>query len=409
VTPRALGAIGLIALGALLRIPVAAILGIVVVMVELVHTVWQQQGLDGVSYVRRLATHRTSWGEDVPMTIEVWNRKRLPLAWLRADDIASEGVAVRGRDLVETEESGDVLRNTWTLAPYERVTRHVRLVADRRGVFEIGPVALSVGDLLARPAASVERPLVDRFIVRPRTVAAPGLARPDRWGDLHRSRAGLAEDPSRFAGVRPYAPGDPLRRIHARTSARLRRPMTKRFEPSQERQVLIALDIETQTGPAWDLSFSPEQIESLCVIAGSLARSLAAEHAAFGITAAGYTRTNTRFADVPISESPGQVDRVLDLLARLSSHPSASFDRLLARVRRTTRAGTTVVVVTSRDPSSYVTELRHLRRAGIDVVVLACGRDGDADAAVARADGFATPRATLDGPWRTASRLVVSG
>jgi uncharacterized protein (DUF58 family) len=247
---------------------------------------------------------------------------------------------------------------------------------------------------------------VDRFLVRPRTVAAPGLARPDRWGDLHRSRAGLAEDPSRFAGVRPYAPGDPLRRIHARTSARLGRPMTKRFEPSQERQVLIALDIETQSASAWDPA-SPEQVESLCVVAASLARSLAAEHAAFGIAAAGYTRTSARFAEIPISDAPGQVDRILDLLARLSSQPSASFDRLLGRIRRTTRAGTTVVVVTARDPGSYVTELRHLRRAGLDVVVLACGREATADAAIARAAGFVARRAALDGPWRTASRLVV--
>ncbi len=35
------------------------------------------------------------------MTIEVWNRKRLPLAWLRADDDASSGVVVRERDLVD--------------------------------------------------------------------------------------------------------------------------------------------------------------------------------------------------------------------------------------------------------------------------------------------------------------------
>lgn len=405
-TPRTLGAIGLILIGGLLRIPVAVILGLVVVIVELVHHLWQVQGLDGVSYVRRLATNRTSWGDDIPMTIEVWNRKRLPLAWLRADDMASDGVAVRGRDLVGTDELGDVLRNTWTLAPFERVTRHVRLVADQRGVFEIGPVALAVGDLFARPAATAEQSAVDRFLVRPRSVAASGLARPDRWGDLHRSRAGLAEDPSRFAGVRPYAPGDPLRRIHARTSARLGRPMTKRFEPSQERQVLIALDIETQSASAWATT-SPEQVESLCVVAASLARSLASEHAAFGISAAGYTRTNARFAELPISDAPGQVDRVLDLLARLSSQPSADFDRLLARIRRTTRTGTTVVVVTAREPGAYVAELRHLRRAGLDVVVLACGPEASADTAVARAAGFVARRAALDGPWRTASRLVV--
>lgn len=408
-TARAFGAVVLVIVGGLLQVPVAVILGLVALLLELVHGIWAERGLDGVTYVRRLATNRASWGDEILMTVEVWNRKRLPLAWLRADDVASDGVKVRGHDLVETEDAGDVLRNVWSLAPFERVTRNVHLVADRRGVFEIGPVELSVGDLFARPAGRVERPEVDKFIVRPRTVAAPGLARPDRWGDLHRSRTGLAEDPSRFAGIRPYAPGDPLRRIHARASARLGRPMTKRFEPSQQRQVLIALDIQTGRGPAWDVSFDAEQVETLCVTAGSLARSLAAERSAFGIVVAGYTRTQLRFAEVAIAEGPGQADRVLDLLARLSSFPSASFDRLLARVRRTTAAGTTVVIVTARDPGPYLTELRHLRRAGLDVVVLACGPAAESDAAIARAADFPARTARLDGPWRTASRLAVSG
>jgi uncharacterized protein (DUF58 family) len=407
VTPRAFGAVVLILIGGLLVVPIAVILGILVLLTELVHGIWAERGLDGVTYVRELATNRTSWGEDIPMTIEVWNRKRLPLPWLRADDAASAGVSVRGRDLVETEEAGDVLRNTWTLAPFERVTRHVRLVADRRGVFEIGPAFLSVGDLFARPATSAEQPAIDRFIVRPRTVAAPGLARPDRWGELHRARSGLAEDPSRFAGIRPYQPGDPLRRIHHRASARLGRPVTKRFEPSQERQALIALDIETDDRGIWGGSQPSETLEALLVVAGSLARSLAAEHAAFGITAAAYTRTRARFADVAISDSPGQTDRVLDLLARLSTNPSASFERLLGRVRRTTRSGTTVIVLTARDPAPYLGELRRLRRAGLDIVVLACGAEASRDAAAARAGGFVARSAHLDAPWRIARRLVI--
>ena len=73
---------------------------------------------------------------------------------------------------------------------------------DRRGVFELGPVVLGVGDLFAREAATEERRLVDHFLVRPRTVAAPIILEEDRWGGEDRAQAGLSEDPSRFAGVR---------------------------------------------------------------------------------------------------------------------------------------------------------------------------------------------------------------
>ena len=110
-----------------------------------------------------------------------------------------------------------------------------------------------------------------------------------------------------------------------------------------------------------------------------------------------------------MSEAPGQLERVFDLLARLSSHPSAPFDRLLGMVLRVVRPGTTVVVLTARDPSPYLAWLRRIERAGCRVVVVACGPDGLADAGRARQVGLVARSARLDGPWQTAANLAVSG
>jgi uncharacterized protein (DUF58 family) len=272
----------------------------------------------------------------------------------------------------------------------------------------MGPVDLAVGDLFARQAAVEERNDRARFIVRPRTVGTTGIERPDQWGGTERSKAGLAEDPSRFAGVRPYAPGDPLRRVHHRASARLGSPVTKRFEPSRDREVLIVLDVQTEHGPAWDLSFQIDDVEALYVVAASIARSLASEKAAFGIAAAGFTGAETRFATVPISSSGGQAERVLDLLARLSNHASAPFERLLALVRRIARPGTTLLVVTARDPTPFAAWFRRLEQGGCRIVVVTCGRDAVGDAGRARAAGFSARAVRLNGPWRTASALEVA-
>ncbi len=408
-TGTAFLAILLLLAGTFLGVPVAIVLSIVVLLIEIVRSVWARFGLERVTYRRHLARDRITWGEEIPTAIEVWNRKRLPLAWLRAEDEASQGVVVRERSLVIGGHGGRVLRNAWTLAPFERVTRQFHVTAERRGVYELGPVSLSVGDLFAREAAAEQRPSVERFLVRPRTVPAAALHRRDTWGGLDRARAGLTEDPSRFAGVRDYAPGDPIRRIHARASARLNRPLVKRFEPSRDREVLIALDVQTAAGQTWETTWDVEEIESLFVVAASIARSLARERAAFGLAAAGYHGAESRYAHLAVSEAPGQLERVLDLLARLSAHPSAPFDRLLGMVLRVIRPGTTVVVLTARDPSPYLVWLRRIERAGCRVVVVACGRDGVADAGRARRVGLAARSARLDGPWQTARDLAVGG
>jgi uncharacterized protein (DUF58 family) len=399
--------LGLLLAGSFLGVPVAVVLGIVLLLFEVVRQLWARRGLRDVHYARRLGRDRLGWGDETSLTVSIWNRRRVPLAWLKADDTASAGVIVRERPLVLSGEGDRVLRNVWTLAPFERVVREFHVRADRRGVFELGPVSLGVGDLFAREAATEQRELVDHFLVRPRTVAAPVLLSEDRLGGEDRALAGLSEDPSRFAGIREYAPGDPIRRIHPRASARLGRPVTKRFEPSRDREVLIALDIQTGSGPSWDVDFDSEAVEALYVIAASVARSLLAARAAVGLTAAGYTGVESRYARLPISSAPGQTERLLDLLARLSSHPSAPFERLLGMVARTVRPGTTVIVLTTRDARPFIAHLRGIQRRGATVLVVTCGPDGPADAARCRSAGLAARCVGLDGPWRTAERLAV--
>jgi uncharacterized protein (DUF58 family) len=408
-TARAVAALALVLAGAILAVPVATVLGLVALMVEVVHAIWVRRGLNGIRYARRLGSRRLAWGDEITLDVEIWNRKALPLAWLEADDSIDEGLLVRDRPAVETQAYGAAMRNTWTLAPYERVVRHLRVRARRRGVFTIGPVDVSVGDLFAREAARTELPGHETVTAWPRTVPTASIVRPERWGDLERARRGLLEDPSRFAGIRPYSPGDPIRRVHPRSSARLGQPMTKRFEPSRERDVLIALDLQVPRslhrevgGPAGDDG------ESLFVIAGSLARSLEAEHAAFGLTAAGYVGQPMQFADVPVARSAGQAARVLDLLARLSMPPSAPFERLLARIERRTASGTTVVVLTARPLGRFVRPLRHLRRAGFGIAIITAGPDAHAHAAEARGAGFVARAAILDGPWLTATELQLA-
>jgi uncharacterized protein (DUF58 family) len=398
----------LIVAGALAHVPVMMVLGLVAGIVELGHAAWERRGLRGVDYVRHLDTDRVGWGDEVGLTIEVWNRTGLPLPWVRADDDPAPGITVLDQPLVETDRIGDVLRNVWTLAPSERVFRHLRLVTDRRGVFTLGPVRLSGGDLFARPTTFEERGGIDRFIVRPRVVAAPELARPDRWGEIERARTGLSEDPSRFAGIRPWVPGDSIRRIHPRASARLRQPMVKRYEPSRDREVLIALDIQIETESSWSSAVNPDEVEALYVVAASLATSLERGHSAFGIVAAGYAHSTRKLASVAISDAPGQAGRVLDLLARLSTFPSASFERLLAIVRRSVRPGTVVIALTCREPDAFLRSFRLLERAGCHVVVLASGPDAVANARRARAAGFTARTAVLDGPWPSAGRLLVA-
>ncbi|HEX5588996.1 MAG TPA: DUF58 domain-containing protein [Candidatus Limnocylindrales bacterium] len=404
-----LGAV-LVLAGAFLNVPIAIALGVVTVGFEVVRQLSVRGGVSPIGYRRHLSSPHVPWGEEATLTIEIWNRSRLPMSWVRSDDEITEDAVVRERQLQPGELGDMTLRNTWTLGPRELVRRRLHVGASRRGVFEIGPTEIVTGDLFALPAARDTFEHVDRYTVWPRTVPAPAVARRERWGGVDRARHGLSEDPARFVGIRDYQPGDPVRRLHVRASARLGRPMSKRFEPSRDRDVLLVVDLEPPAGDeARRHRPSDGPAEDLIVVAASLVRSLGQAHAAFGLAAAGYAGPQRRIAWLPVSSAPGQLERGLDLLARLGSGPSTSFERLIGFVGRVAREGTTVLVLTGRDATPLLRPLRGLRRQGLVVGVLAAGTEGPASVRAARAAGVRAELVDLDGPWRTATRVVVAG
>ncbi|MFN2418268.1 MAG: hypothetical protein ABR593_05005, partial [Candidatus Limnocylindria bacterium] len=209
--------LAMIAAGGLLGAPGLLLIGGLTLLSRWLTTLWSRYGLESIGYERRIGTDRAVWGDQVALEIEVWNRKLLPVPLLTADDHATDTLRVIGRPLVASERPGQgALQNSWSLLWYERVVRRMVIDARRRGSVTFGPIRLTVSDLFERGTNMEERELPDELLVRPRTVPvqAPHTARAPLG--TARTRSSLFTDPSRFAGVRCYQPGDPVRGIHWR-------------------------------------------------------------------------------------------------------------------------------------------------------------------------------------------------
>ena len=225
--------------GVLSAAPGIILLAVLTVMTAWLSTLWSRYGLAHVSYRRHLANDRAVWGDRVDLDVTIENRKTLPLAWLRAEDFVTDGLEIVGHALSSSGRYGfSVLQNVWSLGSFERVVRRHQIDATHRGRLQFDAVRLTVADLFGRDAASRELDLLDTLLVRPRTVpvrTARGAVVPL---GARRALRGLVEDPSLFAGVRPFQAGDPRRRIHQRAFARTGRPLSKRFDPSTARQIV---------------------------------------------------------------------------------------------------------------------------------------------------------------------------
>ena len=404
-------AVGLvvIAAGALGGVPGVAILGALAVTISWLSELWSRHGLARVTYTRRLTRDRAVWGDRVALDVTVHNAKLLPLGWLQADDFASESLVVEERPLLPSDRPGlGILRNVWALGPFERVDRRVHVVADHRGRYELSRVALSVADLFGRAVATAESTQPAHLIVRPRTVPVRSEAASVTLEGARRARRGLHEDPALFAGVRPFQPGDSRRRVHARASARVGRPVSKRFEPPIARDVVVALDVQTHEGPHWLLAYDEDVMESLAVTAASLARRFLADGAACGLVANGWTWSPAHTAVVAPRAGQEQLTRIADMLGRLSSIPSLPFEDVLAGLPARVPGGALVWIVSSRDVAALGGVLRGLRAAGFELRLVALGPHAAAHAARARRLGIEAVVALLRPDWRSCDAVALA-
>jgi uncharacterized protein (DUF58 family) len=372
--------------------------------------VWTRYGMRRVEYSRQLGTDRAVAGDTVPLDITIWNRKRLPLPWVTAEDRLGERLNVRERaemHVDEYQQGTRLLRNDWALQWHERVVRHFHIDEVRRGSYRFGPVQLRVRDFLGRLASEERFELSDTLVVAPAMAAVRQAEHELSPLGERRARHSLTFDPALFAGVRPFQAGDSLRLVHWRATARLGSAVSRRLEPARGRTVMLVVDVQTVDGPV--LTWDEDAFESLTVVAASLARRLLADGASLGMAAANFAGSGQTFAWLAPRASMAQLARAGELLARIGPVPSAPLSALLAWLTKRMPAETAVILLTARDPARQVATLRRMKLMGFGVELVTVGPDAVASARAARLARLRAMTGTVEPGWEKPDAVILAG
>lgn len=232
-------------------VPAAA--GIVAVALALL---WRQLFPARLSIKKRLSPLRVPAGDSARVDLELCNggSRRTPV--LRLHD------AVRGTLGFSVEVA--------PIAP-EGGTVHAsyRLSTASRGVQEVGPVTIRDSDAFGLVQREQRIPGVLRLVVHPRLeiIGSPRVSASEDslLGKQHHQSLGLSDED--FDGLRPYTPGDDLRRVHWLSSARQDELQVR--QPRPPRHGLLSVVIDTR--PPGDLESALDVTTS---IAGSIAASV---------------------------------------------------------------------------------------------------------------------------------------
>lgn len=368
-------AVLLAAVGLAARIPYLLAASAILAVVPAVGWLWSLFALYGVAYSRKLSETRAFLGETVALTLEVRNRKFLPLTWLRVTDLFpatlpldESGTGVDSRpaaSLVQINPSTNLgeLTSFWSASVFSRTTRAYTIRCTKRGYHAFGPATLRTGDPFGFFDRSAVLPGVQRLIVYPRLYPAETLGLPAKnpFGD-RLAATPLVSDPLRNAGIRPWQPQDPLKRVHWKATARHRELLSRLYEPSQEIQILIFLNVATMERH-W-LGHLPELMERAVSVAGSLAAVCAEERLPVGLIANGVLPNSDQPLRLLPGRSPEQIVRILELLAAVTPFASDPIERLLMQESPRLPWGATLLVVSALTHNGLLAAINDLARAG---------------------------------------------
>ncbi len=387
-----------LAAAALLRSSALAFATLAAAVIAALVTVTRRRLFVGVTFDRGISRRVVTWGGELEITMSVTNDKLLPLVWMRVRDVWPAGLEPRGFALRQIALLGQQeLVQTLSVRWYERLRRHYRVRCVERGVHRLGPVELEAGDPFGIAGVARQVEARQEFTVLPKVLDVPGfdllMGRPLIDQSVARS---LAVDPTALRGTRPYRPGDPMRAINWRATARSGALHTNEFDPTSIAAVRLLLDVGSLF-KSWE-AIDADLMELLCVVSASLAAAFATRGYAVGLASNASLSQELRAVD--LSPAHGVLPDVLEAIARLRPFTVRDYGSVLADELADERGEADCVLVTGGLRPAVRTVLAQLRAERPTTVVFV----GEPRASEARDADFVVPG---DFDWRTANALAL--
>ena len=340
-----IGAVACIATGRVLGLPelfVLAAISITCLVFALLHTITIRLDLQ----ISRTATpERLRVGAPARIDLKIVNSSRYRTPILQATDSIDgrQGAAI----MLAPIHSGQQSQIAY------------RLPTERRGVIPVGPLTLTMGDPLGLARSEVTATGVTNLVVHPTLIPLEPITSfsgRDSSADRRQIRS-LSISGEEFFALRPYQPGDELKRVHWRATARLGELVVRQAEHPKTGRITVLLD---QHKAAYDQQGFERAVSAALSVLHSAYRG--------GDSLRFVTSANSHGTEI---RSRQELDAVDEQLATIGQTQSASILRSLERLGRSSDGGTLVLITGSISQQLEVSIARAKRSFG-HTIVIAC-------------------------------------
>lgn len=287
--------------------------------------------------------------------------------------LATDGAVAEARTTPVAQGNGTTVRARG-LAPGGEATYHYELITTRRGRMTVGPLTLLRVDSFGLARNRLPTGETATLWVYPRQLPARALVGGHR---RHHHEGTTTDDALRgsvdLKDVREYVPGDEVRHLHWKATARTGRLMVRDLADPQQPRFTLLLDDRAGALP-------PENYEEAVDVAASLLRASAlAGHHSRLVTSSGL--------DVPTPGGASVARLLLDELCELGQAGEHSGSVVPALLSAGRGSGGCLVVVTSGTGELASLAWMRQRFGSIFLIALGSAASGQASVAGARVLG----------------------
>ena len=303
-----------------------------------------------------LRTHRF---EPLEITLIVENRSFVPVSYLNIVDEQNTFFAT---------EPGNFLVK---LRPGERKILSYSIESQQRGRYTVGPAVIQGSDPLGLFPFRTRAAESQTLIVYPEVLPLSLLSSEGLPAGTIRVENPVYEDVTRYRTLREYLPGDNLRRVNWKASAKTGQLFVMDYLPLLHAPVLILLNLNSQDYP---LRFRYHRIERAAALAASLVVYFLSLHQEIGLIASARLEDEQAIAAAEIRGTHGHAVTLLELLGRMRPAQGGSdFSELLFTSGIELPVRTRVEVITPMLGELDIIRLRRIRETGCTVELFLVG------------------------------------
>lgn len=301
------------------------------------------------------------------------NKKFLPTLWLEVQFLVSRNLKF---DNLEVSSLDDKYykKDIYSILPYEKVTRKIKLTALKRGYYTLNNFTLTVGDIFVIYKYLLHINYSKDLFVYPKLLNGREfeIKFSNIIGELETKKC-LIGDPFMLKGIRDYTPYDSLKTVNWLASARTGALKVNEFNSSSSREVILLLD--TQKYTSWD---SEDVIEESIRIAASLSAECIQKNVPVSLHSNALNELTQCHINIPLQSGKAQLNLIYRNLACINlKNQKLGFLDMLKTLKLGKRNNSLCILITHDYSTTLVEQLLALKRNKLSINLILAKSDSE--------------------------------